>query len=263
MIDKTNETQQMEEKVLNILGIITINARINQLVFENVTMGNLQPNSPVPIDAYLAILKMKNFNFPNNENFFNGGAIIKKNVIDKERQYFYKDFYYGNMNFIFSETPKRGKRNINELCENDDIYLENFNTKICNYIKNLYPLFEQIVEQKVEYDIYNLITDVTNSEQKELNKNISKLLVNIICLGKRRGSRVDSYMKKISKITPCLSKIIKLKKGHYYIENNDTDSIDFKLALLSTFNFMMIENFVFFNQKIQNWSAHQKIKKLT
>lgn len=53
----------------------------------------------------------------------------------------------------------------------------------------------------------------------------------------RMGSRVDRYLKDIAYQAEYLTRLIKEYKGHYLLTNHDTNHLDYKLALISSFSF--------------------------
>lgn len=48
-------------------------------------------------------------------------------------------------------------------------------------------------------------------------------------------------------------RLIQKQKGRYFLKNNDTDSIDYKLALFSCFSFYQEENAKLFELKMSRW----------
>lgn len=258
-IDLQQPMFKNQKDIIKAMNSFMLNALANNIVFENVVMGQLQINDDIPIDNYLQELNIRNndFCFADYPKIFAGASISNElKVVNKDMDYFYKDFYYMKMNNIFyNYILKRNQWNLNEE-NNDKIeYLENFPEYISNFILNLYPIFKQIAQQKIAYEFYDLIPLLNKDEELKQNEALTKLLIIIAFCGKKVGARIDKYVKKLIYVPKYLYPIIGNKKGHYYIINNDKESIDYKIALLSTFNFQSKENNQLWHMKLDKWKT--------
>lgn len=265
-IDLQQQINKNQREIISAINGLILNALVNNLVFENVVMGHLKINDDVPIDTYLHDLgiRIKDFNLDEYPRIFAGASISNEiKVINKDLNYFCKDFYYMKMNNTFFDfILKRTQWNLNELENNDRTeYLEHFPEYIANFILNLYPTFKQIAQQKIEYEFYDVIPLLSKDEELKQNTALTKLLINIAFRGKRVGAKIDRYVKQLVYVPKYLKTIIKNKKGHYYIINNDIESMDYKIAFLSAFDFKSRENYQIWYMKLDKWIA-QKFNKI-
>ena len=73
----------------------------------------------------------------------------------------------------------------------------------------------------------------------------------------RKGTHVDRYIKRISYHSEYLNRLIRIHKGHYILINSDTDSLDYKLALISALCFCTGRNKGLFELKIKAWEKEK------
>ena len=73
----------------------------------------------------------------------------------------------------------------------------------------------------------------------------------------RRGSRIDRYINSIPFPNEYVRRLIESRKEHYILTNSDTESLDYKLALLSCFTFYTAENQAALAEKIKAWECRQ------
>ncbi len=80
-----------------------------------------------------------------------------------------------------------------------------------------------------------------------------KFVLAIKLKGLRQGGRVDRYIAKMPFISPLLMRLLNKRKGHFYLKNNDLNSLDYKFALFSCFQFMNDYNTKLFELKMLRW----------
>lgn len=76
----------------------------------------------------------------------------------------------------------------------------------------------------------------------------------------RQGRRIDRYIKEMTFRSEYLSRLIREHKGHYILANSDTESLDYKLALISSFSFCTGKEKDLFNAKIRAWEKQNREK---
>ena len=74
------------------------------------------------------------------------------------------------------------------------------------------------------------------------------------------GSRVDRYLKDITYQSEYLTRLIKEYKGHYLLTDHDTNHLDYKLALISSFSFCTRDGKERFEWKVGTWGQEQAAK---
>ena len=76
----------------------------------------------------------------------------------------------------------------------------------------------------------------------------------------RMGSRVDRYLKDITYQSEYLTRLVKEYKGHYLLTDHDTNHLDYKLALISSFSFCTRDGKERFEWKVRTWGQKQAAK---
>lgn len=140
--------------------------------------------------------------------------------------------------------------------EDDDIF--HYKYGWYKYLKNLYQLFEEIIRTEITPDLFAAIPDILNEDTRHTY--YSKLFRFILAIkmnGLRQGRRIDRYIKALPFISPFIMRLIKKQKGHYYLKNNDINSLDYKFALLSCFQFMSEDNTKLFELKMLQWEKNK------
>ena len=86
---------------------------------------------------------------------------------------------------------------------------------------------------------------------------ISKFLIAIKARGLRQGECVNRYVKDLPYIPYFVQRLLRVEKNRYLLANSDTDSLDYKLAILSAIHFMSWENTKLFELKAQKWELNK------
>ena len=128
------------------------------------------------------------------------------------------------------------------------------------YLEELYPVFAEILSVDVRPTFFELLAELTEKSKRVYNIAMMTKFISAIKIKKlRQGSRVDRYISKIIYRSVYLERLIKPYKGHYLLANSNTESLDYKLALLSCFMFCTSENEKLFELKIKRWEERKSL----
>lgn len=126
------------------------------------------------------------------------------------------------------------------------------------YLSDLYKIYKDIILTKVHPDYFDYLYDFIDRRELLKSGAFTAKFVTAIKLKKlRKGTRVDRYINKISYHSEYLNRLIRIHKGHYILINNDTNSLDYKLALTSSICFCTGRNKGLFELKIKAWEKEQ------
>ena len=118
----------------------------------------------------------------------------------------------------------------------------------------LYEIYKEIAAIPIQTDALDIYFDFADEHEFARNNElIKKFIVAIKTKGLRKGSRIDRYVKPITYRSGYLNRLIKEYNGHYILINSDTESLDYKLALLSCFSFLRHQDKELFELKIETW----------
>lgn len=128
------------------------------------------------------------------------------------------------------------------------------------YLQSIYELFKEIALTEVHPDFFGLIHQLSNKVELVGNyANIKRFIAAIKMQKLKQGSRIDRYIKSITYRSEYLNCLIKEHKDHYLLANNNTDSLNYKLALLSCFTFCNTDNARLFELKIREWERKHSL----
>lgn len=240
------------EEATDIKNVLVASVLMNNYTLENVAFGKLKPNDHIPFDRYIEELKLQQYNPYSVREYITGRFITEKETVaDKDEEEFIMECFLFHINFVFSSAPKR----IGDF--GDDLF--QFKRGFGKYIMSLYPLFKQIIKTDVETDLIDFSSPFNKrSDETECYAKISKFLVAIKSKGLRQGSCINRYVKNLHYIPYYVQRLIKKEKNRYLLANSDTDSLDYKLAILSAIHFMNFEHTKLFKLKAQKWEIMHK-----
>lgn len=246
----------MQELELDVLmGIIhkafaCIDAQIlmNLYATENVVFGRINVNEPIPFERYIQDLKLQCFAPYLNQGQLDGHSIEKGFIKDRPFDELCYELYRDKVDCIFDSVP------IDKSFESNDDDVFHYKFGLYDYIKDIYPLFQDILKTEVDPEPFASIPDILDDDIKfDYYTNVIKFILAIKLKGLRQGSRIDRYITKLPLISPLVMRLIKKQKGHYYLKNNNIYSLDYKLALFSCFRFLNEDNAKLFELKALKW----------
>lgn len=179
------------------------------------------------------------------------GSVKNDQPIDFDKLCF--EVFRDRIDFLFTDVP------IDKSFDDDDEDIYHYKYGLYDYIKSIYPLFKEIIKTEVTPDLFATVPDVLNNEVKRnYYAKATKFVLAIKLKGLRQGGRVDRYVKNMPFISPLLMRLIKKYKGHFYLKNNDLNSLDYKFALFSCFWFLNDYNTKLFELKMLQWGENIK-----
>ena len=125
---------------------------------------------------------------------------------------------------------------------------------LSKFIMSLYLLFKQII--KIEVDSIDIVSVFKNRKDETIcYDRISKFLIAIKARGLRQGECVSRYVTDLPYIPYFVQRLLRTDKNRYLLVNSDTDSLGYKLAILSAIHFMNWEHTKLFKLKAQKWES--------
>ncbi len=234
---------EIKKALMNIFNAIKVSSLFNSYAIECVTMGTLHPNDEIPVEQFVKDLALGSCMRKCEYYDLQGYAIDEnKKVVNEEFDYFAKEFLYSALNTLFIDAP------LNTQAEDDDGVMD-YKYGLREYIKGLYAMFCEILSVKVEYDSYELVRPRDKRQQKA----VQRLLFDIKVKKLKQGKNVSSYCKAMGSVPYYVQRLVENKNGKYILQNNNTDSIDYKLALFSALNFFNYEHSRLLELKMQRW----------
>ncbi len=224
-----------DEKLLNATKAVIINTLVNDYAMERVAFGYEKPGDPVPIELYAEHLNLTRFLTPNSRECIPGIYIDAQERISSEHSYdeCVHDLFVLQMERIFMYAPKDKRLER----EGEEIPLL---PRFRNYIFGLLPMFSEIMNVKVEYDVFDGPTDKT-ARAAEYCK-WSKFVTAILLKPLKSGSRIDRYVKDFTCAPYYIRRLIEKKGNNFYLQTADIESHDYIFALFSLMPFMNSEN---------------------
>ncbi len=231
---------------------LAANIAVNNYAVEDYVFGNITPDCDIPIDRYLRDLGLNSLSHLLPHDFSDGRAIENGRLqnLDFEASCF--ELYTEKIDCMFADCPTD-----NQDTE-DDIYHYKFG--IYEYLKELYPLFREIMETKIELEVFDILPNISSASEKSIYYSKITELVKAIKIKKlRRGYCADRYIKE-SRVSHFVSRLVKNDNGHCILSNNDTNSLDYKLSLFSCFRFYGEANAKLFELKMLQWEKPNNAK---
>ena len=225
----------------DIMNAMVVNVLMNNYTLENVAFGKLKPNDEIPFNRYVEELSLQKFKPNSCRDMIEGNYITRENrVAEKSEEDFIMECFLFHIQNVFMAYPK-----CSIAFGKDDFGLSKF-------IMSLYPLFKQIIKTEVEpQNFVPVFKD--RKEEGACYDRMSKFLIAIKARGLRQGECVKRYVRNLPYIPYFVQRLLKQNKNRYLLANSDTDSLDYKLAILSAIHFMSWENTKLFELKAQKW----------
>lgn len=163
------------------------------------------------------------------------------------------EVFRDRIDYLFTDVP------IDKRFEDEDDDIYHYKYGWYEYIKGIYPLFKEIIKTEVTPDLFAAACDVLDKEAKRnYYAKATKFVLAIKLKGLRQGGRVDRYIIKMPFISPLIMRLLNKCKGHFYLKNNDLNSLDYKFALFSCFWFLNDYNTKLFELKMLQWEENNK-----
>lgn len=243
-----------KEEILSAFASLDVHIMLNLYRRENTLFGHIKANEKMPIDRYLEDLGLQGMAKLADLQFYEDNDFEPDRIPDFEKLCF--EIFRDRIDFAFTDIPI-DKSFCDEDCntEGGDIY--HYKYGFYDIIKSIYPIFKEIIETEINPDLYAATPDVLDRDtRREYYLKATKFVLAIKIRSLRQGGRIDRYIKNMPFISPILMRLIRTYKKHYYLKNSDTTSLDYKLALLSCFQFMSDYNTKLFELKMLRWEEN-------
>lgn len=245
---------EVDRKILSVIFSLEMQVMFNGYALENIVLHNCVPGASIPYEQYIDSLGLRG-----HENFMVRAAMSgrmidqEEKIIDRPVEEYYKEFYNEQVSRIFENAPKRKGAD-------EETSITSFKYGLKEYLEELYPIFVEILSMNVRPTFFELLAELTEKSKRVYNIAMMTKFISAIKIKKlRQGSRVDRYISKIIYRSVYLERLIKPYKGHYLLANSNTESLDYKLALLSCFMFCTSENEKLFELKIKRWEERKSL----
>ncbi len=121
-----------------------------------------------------------------------------------------------------------------------------FKNGLHEYLLRLYSLFNRIINTQLPDGF------CTHNDENTDCERASKFIKAIYFCKLQQGRRISRYMQGWQ-LTAFIKRLVKYYNGYYYLLNNDRESFDFKLALLSVVDFDGDGQEIHFSDKLAYW----------
>ncbi len=242
---KFSKSEIIEEQS-NVFTDIQVNTLIKNYYAENVAFKQINIGDTIPFDKYFVELELHK-------------------AVDFSQVTFIKDYFNifienfdkacflvfcNRINYMFAQAPKY------KTYYGDENEIYPFKYGIDNYLKNIYPIFAEIINTEINESNFDKSFDRDALHGYCL---IAAEFIIAIKLKKvKQGKRIDRYIKDLPYISPFLMRLIKNNKGKFYLKNDDCDSLDYILALFSCFEFIIPCYIKLFEMKMLKWEQNKK-----
>ncbi len=241
-----------ESTLRNVINKVTLNSLINNYALENVVVGKTLPNMKIDFDSYINDLNLQYLDPQDNRKYICGSIVNEDEFIfNKSIDEYFMEFFSSKIKQLFAFEIKTSPKYAEDFFP--------FNSSLKSYFQFIFYFFKEIALIEPLYSAYDLISPYRDYDTylNSIN-NISKFVIAIKSKNLKQGACVDKYFKNIIEIPKYLKRLIKKANNHYLLANNDTSSLDYIVALISSFPFYKYENKKLFEIKAEYW----RIKKL-
>lgn len=238
------------KETADAVASLFMNIEINDYAMENVTLGRIVPGERIPLQAYLHELGYDACAVPAGKRRLSGNVLDERDIIrDKDiDEYYRRHFFNYQMSCVFEDAPK-------ERFDFGDDAMFLFERETRQYIDGSFALFREIAGWGVSYDAYDLLVPYSREQIRQSSIAAAKFLAAVRLKHLRQGMCVHRYFARAEYVSPFVRRLLREKKGRYYLENADTESREYKLALFSVFAYKGMENFALFDLKARRWAA--------
>lgn len=224
------------EDIREATYVMMANIYLNIYTLENIVAGRISPQEKIPLELYLEDLGLNEYKEAIRYNI--AGVIIDDNACVREEtiEKFCMEYFSIYMNLILEDA----QNGINDFISDNGLL--DFDTDLLIYIDELFEIFCRIViNQK---PTISFLPQAILKEERCNNKMTNRINCDIC---------IDNYLE-ISEIAlETISQIIEEKNGKIYLKKKGSETIDYKLTVLSLFKFYDINNKRKYLSLIENW----------
>lgn len=167
-------------------------------------------------------------------------------VVEMQRRHLFNS----HMSCIFADAPKSSNE-LNEKC------LLPFLGALPSYLQSVYLLFSDIVKSEIRLDLSLYKNNKTANERHFSDKWTRKLVADIWLKKVQVGQCIDEYVQNCSQVSEFIQSLLYKEKERYFLRNDDCESVEYKIALLSSFRFCSPLNRQYFFEKCRAYLRTQ------
>ena len=228
----TNE--EFIKKVTKAMLHLSANTRINEYAKEQLILGLKKEGDRVTVSEFA-----KATGYDGTASFDVGGAVLDEYGIIREgiKEKCVLEFFNYQMSCIFQDSPMK-----NRILDFDDDGLMTFADDTGEYIKSCFPLFEQVLNTKVDCDPFDLIIPHSRQFISEGRKKCVAFLEAIKLKKLKVGANVSKYFKNVVYIPYFVNELVEKDNKKYVLKCNDINDMRYKFALFTLLDFKSTEN---------------------
>ncbi len=237
--------EEKQSDITDALSDIFLNIEVNGYVEESVAVGRMRIGEKVFAEDCLKDMGFGELDPCEMPQDFEGSAIGADGcVADKDINGFYrKSFFNFGMSMIFEEAAVKTKE-----FGTDGMML--FDEELRDYINGVFPLFVEVSDIEFEYDEFDLVSPVSLQTIRGDKRSAGKLLADIMLGRARAGMCVDRYFIKSASVPDRVMKLLREEDGRKYLECDAVNGMPYKMALISSLDFIGKRNVVLFDMKL-------------
>lgn len=243
-------TDDIKECIINSLNMSYCARMLNDLAIENLVIRQCYPGDKIDIESWFTLLDIKPCydwqEWP--DNFCDSNIIHNLTIVEQPRNR-YEDLCFTRKHRAFFQYS------VNAMNYGED------NNCFNNYRKQIHDLFIEIIRTKLYIE---QPTPLITMGQYNLISQVSRRLLNAIVFDRlRKGTIINDYMSAFF-ITPDY--IMKLcqydtKTNNYILFNDDIFSLDFLIAIISSFQWSTAKITSMILLKIDQWYKNLRTPK--
>lgn len=243
-----NLTKEQKKDIILTNGAI----QINDCIIEDVVLGNIQPCEKIPLEDYMHYLRLpcgvnelraKLSGFAIGEN----GCVSRQHINDFRSEFFNKQITRIFLKNPILEYSVFGKKALSREIEDKK-----------TFFKKIYDIFQKVINIQEYEDIKTFSLSPENALRVE------KFVAAIKLLKLQNGRKVSFWLARVRNRPEYLKRMTRVKWATLILDNNDTDSLEYKLSVLSTFRFIQYSNSDLFAKRLlRYYELNDPINRLT
>ena len=245
-MEKVSKKQKQESILTN--GVI----QINNCIIEDVVLGNIKPGERIPLEDYMHYLKLPCRVYELRMRL-SGFAIGESECVSNRKiDDFRSEFFCNQIKRIFWENPILeysvfDKRNISRKIEDEELFFE-----------KIHEVFQGVLNVEKYENIETEALTPSNALRVE------KFVAAIKLLKLKNGRKVSFCLARINNLPDYIKRITRVKWATLVLNNNDTDSLEYKLSVMAAFRFIQISNRELFAKRVlRYYELNDPINRLT
>lgn len=215
--------QEKDEKLIKAAD------KTEKYLLENIVLGKIGPGEKIPLEKYMEELRLKCgrselFKQLSTSMLINGDCVANRNITD-----FCQAYFKAQMNKLFRESCILKYKSFKTGELSSDIENES------EFYQKVFAVFWDVLNVACGS---NTIYPLQGSGLERMRKFVAAMKL----MHLHPGKKVSCWLARMRDMPIYTRQMVNLQYGVYILENNDTDSIEYKLSVLSAFEFCTHEN---------------------